>query len=96
MNAKQELLEILEGKSSIICADIYFEGVNIQLKLNYSKEDFNTFLDKLDFEYDNGWGSHELYGTVWLYDNTWLSRGEYDGSEWWNHNKLPEIPENLK
>ena len=56
MNAKQELLEILDGKSNIICAAIYFEGVNvpikIQLKLNYSKEDFNTFLDRLDFEYN--------------------------------------------
>jgi hypothetical protein len=29
---------------------------------------------------------------VWLDDGTWLSRGEYDGSEWWEHNQLPTIP----
>jgi hypothetical protein len=48
----------------------------------------------LDFEYDNGYGGQELYGTVWLVDETWLSRGEYDGSEWWEHNVLPVIPAN--
>jgi hypothetical protein len=29
-------------------------------------------------------------------ENTWLERGEYDGSEWWEHNKCPKIPEGLK
>jgi hypothetical protein len=40
-----------------------------------------------DVEYDDGFGSSEIatdlvvVGTDW-----WLSRGEYDGSEWWEYN----------
>jgi hypothetical protein len=67
MNAKEELLNVLEKNSlKIKCAFI---------------------------EYSLDWSSgQELYGTVWLEDGTWLSRGEYDGSEWWEHNVLPPIP----
>ena len=72
------------------------EVTEIHLRVGHTEEEFVTFLAALDFEYDNGWGHQELYGTVWLTNGEWLSRGEYDGSEWWDHNKLPEIPENLK
>lgn len=40
--------------------------------------------------YDNGYGGQELYGVITFTDGTWLSRGEYDGSEWWEYNKLPQ------
>ena len=88
VNAKQELLDAIKS-IGIKCATIE----RSVLKLNYSKEDYNDFLDSLDFMYDNGYGSQSLYGVVWLEDGTWLTRGEYDGSEWWEHHKLPEIPE---
>jgi hypothetical protein len=41
-------------------------------------------------EYDNSWGSVEvLMGLKIVFnDNTWLERGEYDGSEWWNYMEL--------
>jgi hypothetical protein len=29
-------------------------------------------------------------------DGTWSERGEYDGSEWWNYQKCPDIPSELK
>ena len=99
-NAKTELLEALKETSSIKCALIskgYYDWdedkKKIVLKLSYSENDYEQFLKELDFEYDSGYGGQELYGTVWLEDNTWLSRGEYDGSEWWEHNVLPTIPE---
>lgn len=92
-NAKQELLTALKDTANVKCASIVHNRVgSITLKVNYSQEDFNKFLKKLDFKYDSGYGSQELEGTVWLEDGTWLSRGEYDGSEWWEHNVLPEIP----
>ena len=43
----------------------------------------------LDFEYDSGYGTQHLYGTVWLSDGTWFERREYDGSERWMHVKPP-------
>ena len=71
-----------------------FEKIAL-LKLGNSDVEWEDFLKLLDFEYSNGYGGQELFGTVWLSDGSWLSRGEYDGSEWWNHNKLPEIPAEL-
>lgn len=62
------------------------------LKVGYSSEDFENFLDQIDFEYDNGFGCQELFGTIWYEDGTWSSRGEYDGSEWWEYNSCPKIP----
>ena len=87
-NAKLELLSAV-GSIGIKCA-IVERSI---LKLNYSKEDYNAFLESLDFTYDEGYGSQNLYGIVWLEDGTWFTRGEYDGSEWWEHHELPEIPE---
>jgi hypothetical protein len=108
MNAKQELLDCIEGLPKIRCATIscgeydYLKNEkgdygkvfqkNTYLKINHTNDDLDKFLSNLDFSYDSGYGSQNLYGTVWLEDDTWLSRGEYDGSEWWEHNKLPEIP----
>ena len=101
MNAKKELLKALEGKALVKCATIYqedssYNSINREnLPINYTAESYNRFFEKLDFEYDNSWGCQELFGTIWLEDGTWLSRAEYDGSEWWRHNKLPEIPNEL-
>jgi hypothetical protein len=97
MNAKQELLSKLsETFLSIKCASIDIEityGVvkHIRLPLNYSPEQYEEFLSALDIEYDNGYGGQELFGRVWLTQDVWLERGEYDGSEWWNVKKLPNI-----
>jgi hypothetical protein len=43
----------------------------------------------LDFEYDDGYGEQVLFGYVVFKDGTWLSRSEYDGSEWWEYNTTP-------
>jgi len=96
-NAKLELLKIVKNTSGIKCAAIELRGYganpNIILKLTHSEIELASFLNSLDFEYDNGYGGQELYGTVWLKDGTWMTRGEYDGSEWWDHNVLPSIPD---
>ena len=98
MNAKTELLMELEDKqikcASIACKHYRIEK-EINLKVGFNESDFKEFLNKLDFEYDNGYGIQELYGFVWLQDGTWLSRSEYDGSEEWTHKQLPEIPSKL-
>ena len=95
-NAKQELLHVLKEKAEIKCACIIYykwggKKSKKVLKLHYSDKDYNSFLESLNFEYDAGYGSQELYGIIWLENGTWLLRGEYDGSEWWNYNILPPI-----
>lgn len=100
MNAKKELLRAV-GDEKIICAEIEFypfyedKEAKLRLKKGHSTEELFNFFNQLDFEYDNGYGTQELYGIVWLEDEAWLERGEYDGSEWWSYEKCPEIKEYL-
>ncbi len=100
MNARQEFLEHTRNKQ-VLCAEIgkgiYWANPEYLWKLtvNHTQEDLHKFLNFLDFDYDCGFGGQNLFGTIWYTDSTWSSRGEYDGSEWWNYNECPEIPESL-
>lgn len=92
INAKEELLDELQTRE-LKCANIR----NITpLKVDYTKEEYEEFLEELDFNYDDGYGSQNIFGVLWFKDNTWATRGEYDGSEWWELHSLPEIPEELQ
>ena len=95
MNAKHEMLNLILETAPIKCAVIKYKGLTIRLKQNHSEENLDKFFDELDFVYDKGYGSQQLFGTVWFQDGTWATRGEYDGSEWWDHHTEPEIPEDL-
>lgn len=66
--------------------------VNIRLFPGYTIEDLESFLSAMEFEYDSGYGGQNLYGIIWMQDGTWLTRGEYDGSEWWDWHRLPKLP----
>ena len=104
-NAKEEFVRALREKNPK-CAEIVYnpcmlwdgdapEPHALTLKVGHTWEEFEQFLNSLDFDYDSGYGGQELFGTVWFHDGTWMDRGEYDGSEWWEHHIVPEIPENL-
>jgi hypothetical protein len=109
INAKDELLQTLENlslrnlcfkaKCAMITHNPLGAGTNTRkiaiLKLDYSHEEWQEFLSQLDFEYDDGFGSQELFGYVWLNDGTWLARYEYDGSEEWELLCCPDIPVQL-
>lgn len=67
------------------------------LRSTRSKEDEIEFLHQLSkIEYDNGYGSQELYGIIVFKDGSWLERREYDGSEWWAKCELPLEEEYFK
>lgn len=48
---------------------------------------WNKFITKADFEYDSGYGSSAIATDLIIYfkDTTYIVRGEYDGSEWWEY-----------
>lgn len=105
INAKEELLEVLSDikkkyNAEVLCASIYFGSAasislgeeRFELKQGYTNEEFDFFLSRLDFEYHNGYGIQSLFGKVWMTNGVWLDRGEYDGSEWWEDYKYPELP----
>jgi len=89
MNAKKEILEHIKDRE--------VKYVRVVRKISYdNKETIEGALDdvlpKLDFDYDDGYGSQELEGTIWYSDGTWSDRREYDGSEWWEHHVCPPLP----
>lgn len=97
-NAKEEFLEEIKDKK-LICARIGLDENHFGdspdwniLKPNYSQEDFDNFCKELDFEYDDGYGSQELFGII-LFEDSYSDRYEYDGSEYWNNHKMPTIEE---
>jgi len=70
--------------------EMFEESIIAKLRSNRKESDELKFLDTLNsINYDNGYGGQELFGTIVFKDGTWLERGEYDGSEWWEHRKLP-------
>jgi len=93
MNTKEELLAHIAGRKVIamrVSKQIYRDP---DIIVSYSEgDDWAATLYRLDFDYDNGYGGQELYGTIWYSDGTWSDRGKYDGSEWWEHYSCPEIP----
>ena len=102
--AKTELLEfITRHNKTIKCARIatgndwcdHDEKRCIELKTGYTQSEYKRFLNELNFEYDSGYGGQELFGDIWFIDLSWADRGEYDGSEWWQIQQLPAIPEHL-
>lgn len=106
MNAKQEILDFVtliygsdgiysDLKCAIVVRSYGGEEHASLLNVDHYVENVNEFLQYLDFEYDDGFGGQELEGVLWFSDDTWATRGEYDGSEWWEYHKLPEIPTEL-
>ena len=96
-NARQEFLDLttrlgLAVEAVSIRLEYYEENdFKLILKQNYNDIDYKEFLSKLEFNYDSGFGGQELFGTIWFKDGSWATRGEYDGSEWWEHHTRPEI-----
>jgi hypothetical protein len=101
MNAKTEFLRAI-GERKVLCAQIRYEWdygeesfTEYLLPAGYTPDQMLSFLQSLDFEYDNGYGGQELFGTIWYTDGTWSERGEYDGSEWWEYMSRPTVPASL-
>lgn len=90
MNASQELLEHIEDRK--------VKYVQITLE-DYGREplavagSLSEVLPALNVNYNSGYGSQHLFGTIWYEDGTWSDRGEYDGSEWWEHRECPPLPQ---
>lgn len=77
-----------EGKGRIGILNV----VKASLKPNYNPiTEYNEFMVAIDKNYNSGYGTQELSGVLWFTDGTWATRGEYDGSEWWEHHVRPDF-----
>lgn len=92
MNAKKEFQRTTKDQI-VVCANIYQSEeswdeesprkLDLILRVGHTDTELNAFLDKLDFYYDSGYGTQELFGLI--YTTTHIHyRHEYDGSESWS------------
>jgi hypothetical protein len=97
MNAKQEFIEHVDERN-VLCATVKFESFMVPSRKYFLPQGGNLqeFLDQLNFDYDDGYGRQNLFGTIWYEDGSYSERREYDGSEWWEHYEVPEIPHYLR
>ena len=88
MNAKEELLQHIKEREVKYIRVFHEINYGVQDRIEGSLEEV---LPRLDFEYDNGYGGQELFGTIWYSNGAWSDRGEYDGSEWWEYRECPSL-----
>ena len=88
MNAKEELIEHVVDKEVAFVSIVLNEYPTYDLIVIKGK--LEEVLPLLDFDYDDGYGTQELFGYIWYTDGTWSERGEYDGSEWWEDKERPD------
>jgi hypothetical protein len=54
---------------------------------------WDNFKQNADFTYDSGFGAAEVAQDLMVVgDDWWMTRGEYDGSEWWDFHRKPALP----
>ena len=95
MNALNELIDVCKYNwKSLEDIDYWWVGCdddeNQCIFNSDSIEIMKKFLNDNYSNYDNWWGSQELYWEIVFKDKTWLERWEYDWSEWWEYKKCPE------
>lgn len=90
MNAYKELNAERIDWPSILALRINYGSR--QIKYMRGKDDLDHLKQQLrEINYDNGYGGQYLFGLILCDDGTWWERGEYDGSEWWEHMMRPSI-----
>jgi hypothetical protein len=96
-NATAEITEFVRDRGVVLAAQVSFKP-NSQVEVDYQYrlgDNWEAFCESLDLDYDAGFGTQQLFGTIWFQDGSWGTRREYDGAEWWQHHMRPQIPENL-
>ena len=60
---------------------------------SYQHFSFDTFKKLADFVYDCDFGGANINESLKIVfdDKSWLERGEYDGSEWWELRRCPSF-----
>lgn len=95
-NLYAETIEAINGREIAYAKikvhnDIFGDDVKyINLKQNNTYSERGEFYNSMrNINYDRGYGTQYVYGFIVFTDGTWITREEYDGSEWWENHKCP-------
>lgn len=98
MNALEEFKKAVDIDNVILvyASLSYSDGWDEEESSKIETTDIKELVSWLDStDYDDDFGTQELFGVIYLRDSkgnpVWLDRWEYDGSEGWNVNTIPEI-----
>ena len=104
-NAKLEFIEHVNNRP-VRCAQILHDDFKdcpeFLLMDGHSDDDYVRFLNNLNFEYQEGLGEQQLFGTIWYMDGTWSERERLHNKyhnhyeEWWDYKCMPRILDRLK
>lgn len=85
-NLWEETIRTLENKGKTWLDVLAVQSDDIRI----SKEKFETLAKNTN--YYNGYGAQEVAADLVLIGkNWWCTRGEYDGSEWWEFHAMPKL-----
>lgn len=90
MNLLAETIDAIADSGHEVCQIVFIGSLDSGHQCSW--EEFERLADR---EYDSGYGSAEVATdlVIAFSDQTYMTRGEYDGSEWWEYNKPLSIPE---
>lgn len=84
MNLKEETLEVLHNNGKHKEDVKYVCGEDFQISLG-------QFWELSDTDYNSSYGAPEIATDLTLIgDDFWMTRGEYDGDEWWDFHTMPD------
>ncbi len=100
-NAKQEFILSVRDHQ-VLCAKICFDPQlpnrsckHINLAKGFTSEDYDSFMEELNFGYDSVRGIQELFGIIWLKNGDWFERFAEGGLEFWLLKTCPDKTKSL-
>lgn len=95
-NLLEETVSMLEGNGKSQ-SDVLFVSLKDKSNNESAWFSWDEFSILANFNYRSGFGEEEINDTLMVVgEDFWLERHEYDGSEWWEFKKLPDLPRNRK
>jgi hypothetical protein len=89
MNFLEETLDSIEGSGHAPTDSIFIGSLDSGHSCTWEE-----FTKLADFDYNSGYGAQKIATdlVIAFSDKTYMTRGEYDGSEWWEYNEPLVLP----
>lgn len=82
INFLKETINAIKDSGHKLTDVMFIGSSNGEYRMNWDK-----FKEKANFLYDEDYGSSKIATDLIVYfnDDTYMTRGKYDGSEWWSY-----------